>query len=422
MLKHFFSDQPQILKRITALTTILIVAIVGTILLTGSHASTPYVSLNADKGTLTSGATSQACSGASDGQCVQFGSSISGGGGNPACTQTLSPGADIGAAIGNASAGSVICLNSGNYTGSVDVRSSHATATAPITVTSTNPSSPAVIANETSVFYGANYVTFTRLTFDWAMPKPWACWGTDGNTISGQIISEPYSAGTCQAGTANPADHVQIAVDAAHTSFTYDDINSEGTNICMNMGNYGGRAQYTLIDHSRIHGCGPPMISGWGGSVNAQWGWHAHGIYDYGDFTTITNSYIYGSSRNGLLFYPSGTGAVAKNNVIDGNGNGVTFDGDTNVTVSNNIITNSTSPLGYADYGATVGSGGAGSGTALSNNCMGGNKSGDISVSGVTVSGNKTGINPLYVDAANHNYKLQAGSPCVGYGPDTAQP
>jgi hypothetical protein len=113
---------------------------------------------------------------------------------------------------------------------------------------------------------------------------------------------------------------------------------------------------------------------------------------------------------------------VAKNNVIDGNGNGVLFAGDTNVTVEWNIITNSTSPLRYDDYGASVGSTGAGSGSVLSNNCMGGNLSGDISAPGVTMSGNKTGVSPLYVDAATHNYTLQPDSPCVGYGPDTAQP
>ena len=52
----------------------LIVASVGTYLLLGSHAATPYVSTTADSGTLTSPATKQACSGSSDGNCVQFGS------------------------------------------------------------------------------------------------------------------------------------------------------------------------------------------------------------------------------------------------------------------------------------------------------------------------------------------------------------
>lgn len=50
----------------------LLVASIGTYLLLGSHAATPYVSTTADSGTLTSGATKQTCSGASDGSCVVF--------------------------------------------------------------------------------------------------------------------------------------------------------------------------------------------------------------------------------------------------------------------------------------------------------------------------------------------------------------
>ena len=40
----------------------------------GSHAATPYASVTADKGTLSSGATAKTCSGASNGSCAVFGS------------------------------------------------------------------------------------------------------------------------------------------------------------------------------------------------------------------------------------------------------------------------------------------------------------------------------------------------------------
>src|SRR6267142_2433402 len=112
MFKQFFSSRTQSFKQITALIAILIVAIVGTILLTGSKASTPYISLNADQGTLANGATSQACSGASDGNCVKF---VSCGSGNPGCTTTINPGASVANAVGSAAPGSVICLNPGSY-------------------------------------------------------------------------------------------------------------------------------------------------------------------------------------------------------------------------------------------------------------------------------------------------------------------
>src|ERR1039458_7837698 len=75
MLKQYFLNQTKRTKQITSVLVVLIVAGVGTYLLVGSHAATPYASITADKGTLANGATSQSCTGASDGNCVMFGNS-----------------------------------------------------------------------------------------------------------------------------------------------------------------------------------------------------------------------------------------------------------------------------------------------------------------------------------------------------------
>jgi hypothetical protein len=77
--KHFFKQFKKF-HLITAFIVILIVAGIGTYLLTGSHAATPYVSTTADTGTLTGNAAKQACSGAVDGNCVAFNPNSSGGG------------------------------------------------------------------------------------------------------------------------------------------------------------------------------------------------------------------------------------------------------------------------------------------------------------------------------------------------------
>jgi hypothetical protein len=77
MLKQYFSNQTKRTKQITSVLVVLIVAGIGTYLLIGSHAATPYASITADKGTLANGATSQSCTGASDGNCAVFGSSMS---------------------------------------------------------------------------------------------------------------------------------------------------------------------------------------------------------------------------------------------------------------------------------------------------------------------------------------------------------
>jgi hypothetical protein len=70
---------------------LVIFAGLGVYLLTGSHAATPYASITADKGTLTSPATSQACAGASDGNCVKFGGVATTNGVNPAPTGPAAP-------------------------------------------------------------------------------------------------------------------------------------------------------------------------------------------------------------------------------------------------------------------------------------------------------------------------------------------
>jgi len=79
MLKQYFSNQTKRTKQITVVLVVVIVAGIGTYLLVGSHAATPYASITADSGTLGGGATSQSCSGASDGNCVQFGAAPSNG-------------------------------------------------------------------------------------------------------------------------------------------------------------------------------------------------------------------------------------------------------------------------------------------------------------------------------------------------------
>jgi hypothetical protein len=59
-------------KQLTILLVVILVAVVGTYLLVGSHAASPYTSVTADSGALNSTATKQACSGSTDGNCVLF--------------------------------------------------------------------------------------------------------------------------------------------------------------------------------------------------------------------------------------------------------------------------------------------------------------------------------------------------------------
>jgi hypothetical protein len=291
----------------------------------------------------------------------------------------------------------------------------------PVTITSTNPAEPATITHSLGLEAGANYLTFTHLDFNWSMPKPWGCWDAAGDILRTSVILSP---GVCIPGSANPEDAVQVGIGGTDDRFTYDDITSNDTNICVNVVQIGTQfhGEDDVLEHDRIHNCGPtvePTSIGFA-LPNEEWGWHSHGIYDYGHDTVIKNNYLYENSRNGVLLNGGGEGAVVEHNIIDDNGAGVWFGSDRNSTVAWNIITNSTSPRQVADYG--IGGYEPGSGNVATDNCLYGNLSGEIDAEGFTATNNKTDTNPLYVSASRHEYTLQAGSPCVGYGPDTAQP
>lgn len=80
MLKRYmqyFTKQTKRTQQITAGLVIIVVAGIGTYLLTLGHAASPYASITADSGSLASGASKQTCTSASDGSCVVFGGSVS---------------------------------------------------------------------------------------------------------------------------------------------------------------------------------------------------------------------------------------------------------------------------------------------------------------------------------------------------------
>jgi hypothetical protein len=62
-------------RSITVAVVVVIVAAIGTYLLTSSHAASPYASATASSGSLTGNATTTSCSGASTSTCVLFNSS-----------------------------------------------------------------------------------------------------------------------------------------------------------------------------------------------------------------------------------------------------------------------------------------------------------------------------------------------------------
>lgn len=116
MLRHYFADKTKRTQQVTMLVVVLIVAGIGTYLLSSSHAASPYSLSSADSGALSGEASEQGCTASSDSNCVAFGAATS-----ASCTTTLNaPAAGsttdvIGPAVEDAKSGDTICLNSGNY-------------------------------------------------------------------------------------------------------------------------------------------------------------------------------------------------------------------------------------------------------------------------------------------------------------------
>jgi hypothetical protein len=317
-------------------------------------------------------------------------------------------------------AGQTGCLQSGQTFDSdgnltLNGDETHAIDAAPITISSSNPAEPATITHSLTLEH-VNDVAFTDLDFSWALPRPWVCWSAQGNPLSGKIISGP---GACTTGSPGKESAVQLVVSGANDSFTDDDITNDDTNICVIA---GPSAEGARFEDDHIHNCGPPVEPADSGfqTLNEEPGWHAHGVYDFGHHTIISNDYIYDNSRDGVLLYGGGNGAIVEHNIIDHNGAGVWFGSDSDDVVAWNIITNSTSPRGQLDYG--IGAFEAGSGDVASDNCLDGNQSGEIDAIGFTSTANRTATNPQYADAEQHEYDLKPSSPCLGYGPASAQP
>jgi hypothetical protein len=367
---------------------------------------------------LPSASTVTATATAADSACVLFAASN---GSDSASGTETSPFRSLRKLVSSLRAGQIGCLQSGQTFDSagnlaIEAKEAHGESSQPVTITSTNPAEPATITHSLALEPNVNDLLFTHLSFSWSAPKPWGCWSAAGDPITDKVISGP---GSCTTGTPAKEDSVQIVVDGKADAFTYDDITNSDTSICLLT---SSTAYEALFENDRVHNCGPTVEAAQNGfpTLNEEPGWHSHGIYDFGHGTIIRNDYIYDNSRAGVLLYGGGSGAVVEHNILDHNGTGVWFGDDTDDRVAWNIVTNSTSPREQLDYG--IGAFEAGSGDVASNNCLDGNLSGEVDAVGFTSTDNLTQANPLYANPQQNEYALQASSPCIGYGPASAQP
>ena len=207
-------------------------------------------------------------------------------------------------------------------------------------------------------------------------------------------------------------------VDADRVTFTRDDVTDGHTSICFSIGSLGwGTAHDVVLDGNRIHDCGRLPY----GSTN-----HDHGIYvESARGTVITNNVIYDNADRGIQLYPDAQGSTIANNVIDGNGEGIIFSGDSGLASSNNVvqrnvISNSRVRYNVESWWPTGNP--VGTGNLASDNCLWNGTQGNVADQvGFTASNNRI-ANPGYADRSAGNFALASGSAVRRLRPGRRQP
>jgi parallel beta-helix repeat protein len=273
-------------------------------------------------------------------------------------------------------AGQTGCVQPGTY--AEDLRVAHGGSQgSPVTIQSADPSQRATIVGRLYVTKTASDVVLQNLNLN----------GKNANNLPSPTVN------------------------ATRITFRYDDVTNDHTGICFDLGNDDyGVAYDTVIDHNRIHDCGVLP------STNMH-----HGIYvAVARNTKITNNVIYDNADRGIQLYPDAQGTTIANNVIDGNGEGIIFSSgelagrtSSDNHVYRNVITNSQIRFNVEYYWG----GPVGSNNTVENNCVWNGKQGNVSDQvGFVATGTLT-ADPLYQDRAAKDFRLRAGSPCAGYGP-----
>lgn len=277
-------------------------------------------------------------------------------------------------------AGDVGCLRAGTYAQGTLSFPRAGTASAPITLTS-YPGELATLSGVVYVRNGSNNVTLSHLSIDGA---------ADRSQITVQVMA---------------ADTVLAGNDITNRSYA---------GSCMVLGSLSGYGQAlrTVVQRNRFHECGNPAD-----------GNHDHALYvENSDGLRMVDNLIWNSAAWAVHFYPNAQNSYVAHNVMDRNGGGVIFAGESaggeyswsyassNNVVEKNVISNSTQTYNIESWWG----GPIGSGNVARSNCVFNGRQGNISTSdgGFTSTGNQV-ADPKYLDGAHHDYRLGIDSPCL---------
>jgi parallel beta-helix repeat protein len=207
--------------------------------------------------------------------------------------------------------------------------------------------------------------------------------------------------------------HPSPTVNARDVRFVSNDVTNEHTAICFLLGDSNGpygRADRARIEDNRVHRCGRLPATN-----------HDHGIYvEASTGSLIRGNWFYDNADFGVHLYPDAQRTLVTQNVIYGNGEGVTFSGDdehasSSNTVERNVIADSRIRYNVESYwpnGKLVGTG-----NVARSNCISGGArdTGDGGVISPQVGFAAVGTiteRPAFVDAATRDLQLRAGTRC----------
>jgi Right handed beta helix region len=235
-------------------------------------------------------------------------------------------------------------------------------------------------------------------------------------TLRGQLRLEREATATTvenlSLNGANRIDGFSPLIYADDVVIRDNDISNERTTNCLHVARYYDEPapDGVLVEDNRIHDCG-------GHDPN-----HDHGIYIASSTNlVIRDNEIYDNADRGVQLWPDAQHTKITGNVIDGNGQGISFGGyqgeTTNHTlVENNVITNSNVRFNVESYWHDD----VGTDNIVRNNCIygaegwyGDNGSGIGDQVGFTAKDNIVAP-PRFVNQAANDFAIAGDSPCAG--------